>query len=197
MKFADVLRGYVFPSREHVQAIWKEADFCLDTNVLLDVYRYSNANRAAFLKLLDAIKGRLFIPNRVGVEFARNRITVIRGHYGPQGIIISKLQDAAKDIKSKHPKHELLEELLAIVEESKKLVEDKYGEAEEKHLSLIGDDTILRELLSVVGDDIGDPSQRAICKRSTSDGRMAIFHHSARWTTLKTKRIGQVMWLSG
>jgi hypothetical protein len=161
MKFTDVLRGYVFPDDQRIQAIWAEADFCLDTNVLLDVYRYSDVNRASFLKLLGALKGRLFVPNRVAVEFARNRIGVVRGHFGPQRIIKSKLDDAAKDIRARHAKHRHLDELLALIESAKKLVDDKYGEAEKKHMSLIADDTILRELQSVVGEDVGEPYPEA------------------------------------
>jgi hypothetical protein len=81
MKFTDVLRGYIFPNEDEIKEIWTKADFCLDTNVLLDVYRYRDKNRVAFLKPLGTLKGRLFVPNRVAVEFARNRITVIREHW--------------------------------------------------------------------------------------------------------------------
>jgi hypothetical protein len=42
MKFTDVLRGHVFPNDAEVTDIWANADFCLDTNVLLDVYRYTD-----------------------------------------------------------------------------------------------------------------------------------------------------------
>jgi hypothetical protein len=157
MKFTDVLRGYVPLDEERIKAVWADAHFCLDTQILLDVYRYTPENRVAFLKLLGALKGRLFVPNRVAVEFARNRLTAIRGHFGPQRIIRLKLDEALKDIKAKHPKHQLLEQLGALVEQAKKLVDDQYGEAERKHLALIDDDTILRELLSVIGDAVGDP----------------------------------------
>jgi hypothetical protein len=161
MKFSDVLRGYVFPDEKRIQVTWAEADFCLDTNVLLDVYRYSDVNRANFLKLLSALRGRLFVPNRVAVEFARNRIGVIRGHFGPQRIIKSKLDESEKEIRAKHAKHRHLDELLALIASARKLVNDKYGEAEEKHLSLIADDTILRELQSVIGEDVGEPYPEA------------------------------------
>jgi hypothetical protein len=157
MKFADVLRGHVFPDEQSIKAIWAEADFCFDSNVLLDVYRYSDEIRASFLKLLGALKGRLFVPNRVAIEFARNRIRVIRGHFDPQGIIKSKLDEAAKDVCKKHPKHSHKDELLGLIESAKQLVDAKYGEAEKKHMSLITNDTILRELLSVIGEDVGEP----------------------------------------
>lgn len=157
MKFGDVLRGHVALSNAQIEAIWKNADFCLDTNLLLDVYRFTEANRTAFLKLLAAFKGRLFVPHRVALEFARNRIAVIRGHFGPQRLIKSKLDEAAKAIRDKHPKHAHMGDLMAVIEAAKKLVDDKYGSAEKKQMTLIGDDTILNDLLAVTGDDIGDP----------------------------------------
>jgi hypothetical protein len=104
-----------------------------------------------------AIKGRLFVPNRVAVEFARNRAAAIRGHFGPQRIIKSKLDDAAKDIKNQHPKHVLRDELLALIDSAKKLVDDRYGDAEKRQMGLIADDTILRELLEAIGNDAGEP----------------------------------------
>jgi predicted nucleic acid-binding protein len=157
MKFTDVLRGHIFPDEERKKAIWASAHFCLDTNVLLDVYRYTPQNRAAFLKLLAAMKGRLFVPHRVAVEFARNRISVIRGHFRPQRIIQTKLDEAAEEIRKKHPKHQLLQDLEGLVERAKKLVDDHFGEAERQHLSLITDDTILGELLAAIGEEVGEP----------------------------------------
>jgi predicted nucleic acid-binding protein len=157
MKLGDVLKGYMVHNEESIKSIWASAAFCLDTNVLLDIYRYTDENRMSFLKLLSAIKGRVFIPNRVAVEFARNRVTVIRGHFGPQRIIKSRLDDAAKDIRDKHSKHPLLNELVALVESAKKLVDDTYGVAEKKQMALIGNDTILPQLVAAIGDDVGEP----------------------------------------
>jgi hypothetical protein len=156
LKFADVLRGYLSCDEERLKGIWAEAHFCLDTQVLLDVYRYTPENRAAFFKLLSSFKGRFFVPNRVAVEFARNRVTAIRGHFGPQRIIRGKLDLAIKEIRAKYPKHPLLSELEALVERAKKLVDDQYGEPERRHMSLIANDGILGELLSIIGDEVGD-----------------------------------------
>jgi hypothetical protein len=157
MKFNDVLRGYTTPDETRIKSIWTEADFCFDTNVLLDVYRYTPENRTAFLKLLGAIKDRLFVPHRVATEFSRNRVAVIRGHFGPQRIIKSKLDEAARVIRDKYPKHAHLDEFQALVESAKKLVDDRYGVAEKRHTALITDDSILRELLAIIGDEVGEP----------------------------------------
>jgi predicted nucleic acid-binding protein len=156
MKFADILRGYIPPDADTIKRIWAEAHFCFDTNVLLDSYRYSDKNRAAFLKLLGALKGRLFVPNRVAIEFARNRVTVIREHFRPQQVIKSKLEELRKEIVTKYPRHPYLEELVELVESARKQVDTRYGEAEKSHMSLITDDRILKELLLLIGD-VGEP----------------------------------------
>lgn len=157
MKFEDILRGYIPPSDEQRKAIWKQADFVFDTNVLLDVYRYTDSSRVAFFKLLTALKGRVFVPNRVAVEFAQNRLTVIRTHFAPLRLIKDKLEEAAKEIEKKHPKHSLRKELGKLIDSAKSLVDQQFGAAEKKHNTLITDDSILQELLSIIGVDVGDP----------------------------------------
>jgi hypothetical protein len=49
----------------------------LDTNILLNLYRYEDSARAEFLAVLNQMKDRLFIPNQVAVEFWRNREGVL------------------------------------------------------------------------------------------------------------------------
>lgn len=157
MKFSDVLAGHVFPDETQIANIWATADFCLDTNVLLDVYRYTEQSRIAFLSLLKSIGGRLFVPHRVAVEFARNRVGVIRGHFAPQRSLRSQLKEAAQKIAKAHPGHPHLPEISQLIEQMIELVNYRFGEAERKHQELVGDDFVLRELLAVIGDDVGDP----------------------------------------
>ena len=49
----------------------------LDTNVLLDMYRYSAGTRNDFFALFEKIADRIWIPHQVGLEFSRNRPGVI------------------------------------------------------------------------------------------------------------------------
>ncbi|MGB2567456.1 PIN-like domain-containing protein [Micromonospora citrea] len=50
----------------------------LDTNVLLDLYRYVKRSRTESIAALEAIAPRLFLPAQVQREFWRNRDEVIR-----------------------------------------------------------------------------------------------------------------------
>ena len=58
-------------------AIWKDAVFVFDTNVLLNLYRYRPAARDQLLNILNQLSPRIWIPHHVGLEFQRNRLNVI------------------------------------------------------------------------------------------------------------------------
>ena len=69
--------GYFKPKTEEIQSLWKDSTFVLDTNVLLNLYRYSDETREEFFRILEKIQERIWIPNQVGTEFFTNRLSVI------------------------------------------------------------------------------------------------------------------------
>ncbi|MGB8881297.1 MAG: PIN-like domain-containing protein, partial [Solirubrobacteraceae bacterium] len=72
----DIARGWVLPSEDDVSAVWASAEIVLDTNVLLNLYRYSAKARDELLSLLTHIGSRLWLPHQVAHEFFRNRMAV-------------------------------------------------------------------------------------------------------------------------
>ena len=161
MKFTDVLRGYVSYAEPEVTDIWAKADFCLDTNVLLNAYRYTKVNSLAFCKLLIAIKGRLFVPHQVALEFARNRVQVIRGHYRPHRSLRTALDRAEKAMTEEFRKHPDLGELCALIALTRTAIDDRFGDAEKAHMGLISDDVVLQQVLDIIGTDVGESYPRA------------------------------------
>ena len=73
----DLFPGYYRPSEEAFSELWKNCMFILDTNVLLNLYRYSEESRNDFIKVLNKIETRLWIPHQVALEFQENRTKVI------------------------------------------------------------------------------------------------------------------------
>jgi hypothetical protein len=71
--------------------LWSGGLFAFDTSVLLDLYDASIPTRNAFLGTLKPLKGQLWLPHQVGVEFYNNRQRII-GH------LESKFQQAAGPI---------------------------------------------------------------------------------------------------
>jgi hypothetical protein len=72
----------LFPEYENnravnYDAVWHDALFVFDTNVLLNLYRYRIGTRDELLAVLDEIATRVWIPYHVALEFQRNRLAVI------------------------------------------------------------------------------------------------------------------------
>ena len=63
-----------------IKEIMKREDtiFVFDTNVLLNLYSYTEQTREDFFSLLDIVKDRVWIPYHVGLEYQRNRLSVIK-----------------------------------------------------------------------------------------------------------------------
>lgn len=83
-----------FPARSDAdyQDIWKRALFVFDTNVLLNLYRYKAVARDEVLAVFEKVKGRVWIPHQVALEFYRNRPAIIIGE-------AKRLDDARKVVQ--------------------------------------------------------------------------------------------------
>ena len=65
-------------SKKRINEIWDNGLLIVDTNVLLDLYRLSPDSRKDLMKSIDHFKDRVWIPYQVGLEFHRNRESVIK-----------------------------------------------------------------------------------------------------------------------
>ena len=70
-------RGYYTPSQDEFKGLWEKCIFVLDTNVLLNVYRFPESARRDLLKVLKHISSRIWVPHQAALEFHENRLTVI------------------------------------------------------------------------------------------------------------------------
>ena len=67
--------------KEHLtelnDVISSDVILAFDTNLLLDLYKMSNAERGEFLKFMNNNANRIIIPSQVEVEFMRHRLEKI------------------------------------------------------------------------------------------------------------------------
>ena len=73
----NAIREYIELTEEEKKGLWDSAIFVFDTNVLLNLYRYSSKTRDIFLQALDEFKDRVWIPRQVAEEFMEDRREVI------------------------------------------------------------------------------------------------------------------------
>lgn len=72
-KINDLFVGWFNYTDEEYQKILKDSRISLDTNVLLNLFRYSKKNSQETLNLLMSIKERLIFPYYTAYEFVKNR----------------------------------------------------------------------------------------------------------------------------
>jgi hypothetical protein len=53
--------------------LWSECIFVFDTNVLLNLFKFSPKTREYFLSILDNVSERIWIPHQVGFEYHKHR----------------------------------------------------------------------------------------------------------------------------
>lgn len=95
----EKFKWYFPPSEKEIRAIWKEGILTVDTNVLLDLYRYHDNTRQALLGSLNGFKGRAWLSYQVADEFFRNRNGVILSATGAFNDAERMIQDVKKAIE--------------------------------------------------------------------------------------------------
>jgi hypothetical protein len=70
----------------------------LDTNTLLDIYRFTEDARADYLRALGLLGDRLWIPHQTAQEFFERRTTVIRSRHTNREAFDRELETAFDEV---------------------------------------------------------------------------------------------------
>lgn len=136
----DMFRGYYRPTDDELGGIWNAGDLILDTNALLNLFRYTKETREVFLGALTARQARLWLPHEAGVEFHRNRLRVVFEQDEPfdklDGVVKSTREDVDKILSDyQNKEHPSLDERAISAAWSKafKAMEKEMDSARKKH----------------------------------------------------------------
>jgi hypothetical protein len=132
----NIFPGHFRPQKSDFDNHWNESIFIVDANVLLNLYRYSEATRKELEKSMEGVKDRIFIPHHAAKEFFKNRLSVTSGQSKEYTSVISSMNEIVKKISSKdrHPFVEqskleqlqsLTTEIIESLEEQKNVLLDK------------------------------------------------------------------------
>lgn len=73
----NAIMEYIELSDKAKEELWNTAIFIFDTNVFLNLYRYSQNTRKQLLTALDSLRDRIWMPYQVAREIMKNRYEVI------------------------------------------------------------------------------------------------------------------------
>lgn len=101
----SIFPGHFRPKEQDFKSHWESSIFIVDANVLLNLYRYSEATRKELQEAIKALEGRVFIPHQAASEFLRNRLSVTSDQSKEYTSAIKTINDLVKKISSKerHP----------------------------------------------------------------------------------------------
>lgn len=168
----DLFPGYYQPSEEEFSELWNNCVFILDTNVLLNLYRYNEQTRKDFITVLRKIENRLWIPHQVALEFQENRTTIIEEQENKFVSIEKILNEAKSSLKGdvrKFPSinhesfFERLDKLFKEFLEENRLLEDQQLKSHQKDF--------IRDIIDdIFKDKIGEPPTKEELKKIYVDG---------------------------
>ncbi|MGF7240682.1 hypothetical protein ABIC11_001095 [Pseudomonas oryzihabitans] len=149
----NIFPGHFRPSEEEYATIWAEALIVPDTNVLLNMYRYSEKTSDEFISVLEGYSLSLWIPYRVAEEFFSRRTSVISG----QVKRLNEIRDRAKLLHSDlNPgsQHPLVDsDLAGRYSEIKDEIIAQLDRNATKQRALIHADSVLSRLAELFSDE--------------------------------------------
>lgn len=150
---------------EEVKAVWDgDPLVVLDTNILLNPYRYSKDTTEGLFKILesDALKDKLWIPYQVALEYQNNRLRVYYENWNAVELISSvwkaKMDDFKKDTQkywNRNPffTKEAFEGVVTSVTEKVQEEMDKWKQNVEDYLN---EDSIRDRITTLYEGKVGD-----------------------------------------
>ena len=96
----NLFPGHFPLSEEQLSQLMQEAIFVFDTNVLLNMYRYTETARNHFFEIATRLGQRIAIPYQVACEFFDARTKVIQDQNKAIDLMDKAIEDAHNKIKN-------------------------------------------------------------------------------------------------
>ena len=116
----DKFAGWYPKKATEIEALWENAIFVPDANVLLHCLRHAEPVRTELIRLMGLLKESLWIPYQIGLEFHRNRLDVELAALDAydalikdQEAAIAKARDRLSQVRA-HPTISVAKELAAL-----------------------------------------------------------------------------------
>jgi hypothetical protein len=131
----QAFRQYFRPTRDELGELWQRGLFSFDASVLLNVYAYSKKTRDDFVGFVERNADRVRLPHQFGLEYARNRSSVILkqvNNYLKVEEALKKVRDTDIAPKYDHPylskkATRAYQLILSELEESRRTIEKLIG----------------------------------------------------------------------
>jgi len=155
----DLFPGYYRPTDQEFDEIWREAIFAFDANVLLNIYRYSEDTREAFLKILTSLKERIWLPHQAALEYQENRLIVLSAQFKAYDEIPKLLNRTLAELRTVYPRHPFIpiDRVIETFSKGLKDISTLLENAKTDHPDLVEADVLRDTLTDVFDGRVGQP----------------------------------------
>ena len=164
----NTVEEFIELSQDEKKELWNNAIFIFDTNILLNLYRYSSETSKTLISYIKQLEERVWLPYYVAYEFMKQRCEVIfernkifnqiqenTKHYIENMTKILKLNHQDSDIKALD---KLINKWLKKYKDIFKKI--KYNE-----------DYILKDLLTLFKSKVGNPYSKETYEQLENEGK--------------------------
>lgn len=172
---------YFAPTEQEIEEAWKKGVLSVDTNVLLDLYRYHKETRDSLLTSIRGFEGSKWLSYQAATEFFRNRTKVIvssEKSFKNAEDEVSKLSGTLEGVANQLKGNriipaEIARELAETVDPALSKAKEQIAAAKNDYPKFLQDDPILKDLAEIfdgcVGDDFREDQRDVI--RATAEQR--------------------------
>lgn len=152
----NIFPGYYKKSDDDLKRIWDNGIILFDTNVLLNLYRYSDTTRETIIDLIKKFSDKIALPHQSALEYNRNRYEVIAEQEKAYREFLDKIAQIQKDLQStsKPPflSKKIDKELNSVFKDVRNEVEDSI----KKYCDFLKEDPIFENLTDIFNGKISE-----------------------------------------
>lgn len=177
------------------KAIFENCLFVFDTNVILNLYRYTPETRDKMIEIMEKYKDRIWMPYQVGWEYFNNREAVIKevsnACHAIQTHISNDKNSLFKVLDEKYKRHPYVvkEDIKKLVEDSLKPLLEKIDGLKSNDPNYIEEDIISDKLTELFDNRVGEDYSPLDLDSIYSEGEIRYKHSiPPGYEDIKTKK---------
>ena len=166
----DLFPGHFKESQENLREVWDTCVFVFDANILLNLYRYSDTTRNEFLRLLEKIKDRVWLPHRAAEEYLNNRLSVIDQQEQSYDATINSINNLKNDLDNARQHPFVSKKTMHKVDSVFNGLCEELSQNKKVHTQRISNDEIKSAISQIFENRVGFPFDKETLEQLIIDG---------------------------
>lgn len=150
----SIFPGYYKKNNNEIEQLWDNGLILFDTNVLLNLYRYSDTTRETIIDLISKFSEKIFLPHQAALEYNRNRYEVIAEQEKAYKEFLNKISQIQQDLQSTNKPPFLSSSIDSKLNKVFDNVSNEVEESIKKYNDFLKEDPIYNKLSELFKDKI-------------------------------------------